>query len=77
MIVIRPAVAADLDDVSSLERAVLGSDAWSPRLLEHELSALGDHRHMLVAVAADDIVGYAAAAGNVETCDLLRMAVAR
>jgi ribosomal-protein-alanine N-acetyltransferase len=76
VIVIRPAGPADLDDVSSLERAAFGSDAWSPRSLEHELSALGDHRHMLVAVAADQVVGYAAAAGNGETCDLLRMAVA-
>jgi ribosomal-protein-alanine N-acetyltransferase len=76
VIALRPAVAADLADVSSLERAVFGRDSWSPRSLEHELSALGDHRHMLVAVAAGRVVGYAAAAGNVETCDLLRMAVA-
>jgi [ribosomal protein S18]-alanine N-acetyltransferase len=74
--VVRPAVPADLDAVASLERAVFGKDAWSPRSLEQELAALGDHRRMLVAVDASRVVGYAATADTGETCDLLRMAVA-
>jgi [ribosomal protein S18]-alanine N-acetyltransferase len=76
VIVIRTADPADLDALASLERAVFGNDAWSPRSLEQELEALGDHRHLLVATTASGIVGYAAAANDGETCDLLRMVVA-
>jgi ribosomal-protein-alanine N-acetyltransferase len=76
VIVIRAAGRADLDALTSLERAVFGDDAWSPRSLEQELEALGDHRRLLVATTASGVVGYAAAADNGETCDLLRMAVA-
>jgi [ribosomal protein S18]-alanine N-acetyltransferase len=72
---IRPAVAADLDAVSSLEREVFDRNAWSPRAVEQELEAVGQGRHLLVAVADAKVVGYAALSYSGDTCDLLRVAV--
>jgi ribosomal-protein-alanine N-acetyltransferase len=75
MTIVRPAVAADLDAVSSLERALFGPDAWSPRSLEQELAAPGEGRVMLAALAGTRLLGYAALSYTDETGDLLRVAV--
>jgi ribosomal-protein-alanine N-acetyltransferase len=72
---IRPAVAGDLDAVSSLELEVFDRNAWSPRAVEQELEAVGQGRQLLVAVADGKVVGYAALSYNGDTCDLLRVAV--
>jgi ribosomal-protein-alanine N-acetyltransferase len=75
MTVIRSGAAADLEALSSLERAAFGREGWSPRLLEEELDALGTGRVMLVAAAGARLVGYAALAYTEDTADLLRIAV--
>jgi ribosomal-protein-alanine N-acetyltransferase len=75
MTVVRDADAADLDPVCSLERALFGHDAWSPRSLEQEFHALGNGRLLRVAVAGTRLVGYALLSYTDDTGDLLRVAV--
>ncbi|MBS45617.1 MAG: ribosomal-protein-alanine acetyltransferase [Nocardioides sp.] len=74
---LRDAVPGDLEALVALERAALGDDAWSERLLGDALAAPGAAAYV-VAVVDDAMVGYAAldlgpvAAG---IGDLLRIAV--
>jgi ribosomal-protein-alanine acetyltransferase len=72
---VRPADAADLDAVVSLEARVFADVAWSPRSVEEEFAALGDTRRIVVAVDGPRVVGHAVllAAGGVG--DLTRVAV--
>jgi [ribosomal protein S18]-alanine N-acetyltransferase len=76
MTVVRAATMADLDALSSLERATFDLSAWSPRLVENELQETGDCRQVLVADRAGEVVGYAVSSVAGDTCDVRRLAVA-
>lgn len=55
---LRDATLADLDDITALESALFGSDAWSREMLREELA--GANRRYIVLVDADDSIrGYA------------------
>lgn len=55
---LRDASLADLDDITALESALFGSDAWSREMLREELA--GANRRYIVLVDADDSIrGYA------------------
>jgi [ribosomal protein S18]-alanine N-acetyltransferase len=72
---IRRADPADVDALASLEWAVFGHGAWSPRSLEEELELTGHGRLLLVAVDGGELEGYAALSYNDDSADLLRVAV--
>ncbi len=54
---VRPATAADLDAIMSLERASFPSDAWSESLMRAELSSR--HSWYVVVEEAGRLTGYA------------------
>jgi len=70
---IRPATVDDLPALADLEARLFGPDAWSPAVLEAELS--GDGRRCLVATDGDEVVGCAITLLVGEVADLVRIAV--
>lgn len=71
---IRPARAEDTDALAALEREAFSADAWSPSQIEAELA--GPTRHVFVAEAGDDVIGYASIAVAGEVADVTRIVVA-
>ena len=71
---IRPARAEDADALAALERKAFGADAWSREQVADELA--GATRHVAVAEADDEIVGYAAISVAGDVADLTRIVVA-
>lgn len=72
-LVIRPAGAADLPALEALEREGF-TDPWSRRLLAEDLHQAGSL--VLVATAADEVLGYASYRRAADEAELLRVAVA-
>lgn len=70
---LRVATPADAPDVTVLERATFGVDAWSAAAVLEELTAPG--RRAVVAVEADELVGYAVTLASGDVVDLQRIAV--
>ena len=73
---IRVATADDAPAVTALEEAALGADAWSPALVSEGVAGRVPTMLYLVATAADDLVGYAAASMVADLAELQRIAVA-
>ncbi len=55
---LRPLRWWDIDPVMEIERSLFGNESWSAAMFWSELSE-HDTRHYLVAVHADEVVGYA------------------
>lgn len=70
---LRPATVDDADALADLETGLFGVDAWSRDLVLSELE--GPARSAWVAVAADQVVGYAVTLRLDEVVDLQRIAV--
>ena len=71
---IRPAHTDDAEALVALEREAFGSGAWSREQVADEVS--GATRHVAVAEAEGEVVGYAAISVVGEVADLTRIAVA-
>lgn len=72
---LRPAVGSDLAVLLALEQEAMGTDAWGEQVLRAELTgAVG--RHVLVAVRAGDVCGYAVLGVVQDVGDVHRVAVA-
>ena len=71
--IVRPAVAADAAAVAALDAATFGADAWSPASVVFALRGAG--REAVVAVAGDELVGYAITLRAGDLVDLHRIAV--
>lgn len=71
---IRTARPDDADVLAALERAAFGTNAWSREQVAAELA--GATRHVAVAEADDEIVGYAAISVAGDVADLTRVVVA-
>jgi [ribosomal protein S18]-alanine N-acetyltransferase len=71
---IRLARAGDFDALAALEEEAFGADAWSREQVADELA--GATRHVAVAEADDEIVGYAAISVVGDVADLTRILVA-
>ena len=71
---IRPARAGDVDALAAVEEDAFGPDAWSREQVADELA--GATRHVAVAEADDEIVGYAAISVAGDAADLTRIVVA-
>lgn len=70
---IRPATPDDAAAITAIERDAFGADAWSPGLVDLELTAPG---RVVVAAEDDDaVVGYASAAVIADVADLTRIVV--
>jgi [ribosomal protein S18]-alanine N-acetyltransferase len=75
-VTIRPAVAPDLDAIQALDAEVFGADAWSALAWQGEWDRVPDTRHLVVAVEADEVVGFAVLSAVADIADLHRVAVA-
>ncbi|HYJ69352.1 MAG TPA: ribosomal protein S18-alanine N-acetyltransferase [Nocardioidaceae bacterium] len=73
---IRPAVASDLDAIQALDGEVFGADAWSALAWQGEWDRVPDTRHLIVAVEAVGVVGFAVLSAVADIADLHRVAVA-
>lgn len=73
--IVRPARAGDVGEVSALEAELFGPDAWSVQLVEAELT--GDLRRAVVAAEDGMVIGYAVLLADDETADLHRIGVGR
>lgn len=71
--IVRPACHRDVPEVSALEAELFGRDAWSPRLVEGELTH--ELRRAVVAVVGETVVGYAVLFVVGDTVDLHRIGV--
>ncbi len=70
---IRPATRDDAAAIVAVELDAFGDDAWSPGLVDLELTAPG--RVVVVAEQDDEVRGYASAAVIADVADLTRIAV--
>lgn len=75
MILVRPAVEADLDAVVASESTGLGADAWSPTLLAEGVAGRVPHAIYLVAEVSDQVVGHAVVSAVADVAELQRIAV--
>jgi len=75
-VTIRPAVASDLDAIQALDGEVFGADAWSALAWQGEWDRVPDTRHLIVAVEAVGVVGFAVLSAVADIADLHRVAVA-
>jgi [ribosomal protein S18]-alanine N-acetyltransferase len=75
-VVLRLMSTADLDQVTELERAVFGDEAWTRRMLAEELEQQPSSRYYLVADDDGLIVGYAGLLSVGWQGDVLTLAVA-
>jgi [ribosomal protein S18]-alanine N-acetyltransferase len=75
-VTIRPAVDSDLGAIQKLDAEVFGPDAWSGLAWQGEWDRVPDTRHLVVAVDADRIAGYAVLSAVADVADLHRVAVA-
>ncbi|WP_181871554.1 ribosomal protein S18-alanine N-acetyltransferase [Sphaerisporangium album] len=66
---------ADLPAVLAIERSTFPLDAWSEGMLRGELADQPRTRHYVVAVAGDEIVGYAGLAAAADQADVQTIAV--
>jgi [ribosomal protein S18]-alanine N-acetyltransferase len=73
---VRLAGPDDAEAVAALERAALGSDAWSPHLVAEGVSGRVPTTLYLVAGDDDDVTGYAAVSIVADIAELQRIAVA-
>ncbi|HET7325658.1 MAG TPA: ribosomal protein S18-alanine N-acetyltransferase [Nocardioidaceae bacterium] len=71
--IVRAARPSDVSEVSALEAELFGRDAWSPKLVEAELTH--SLRTAVVAVVGANIVGYAIVLQVADTTDLQRIGV--
>jgi ribosomal-protein-alanine acetyltransferase len=72
-VTLRPATPADAPALAALETALFGVDAWSGAAVLGELEGPG--RDAVVAVAGDEVVGYAITLRSADLVDLQRIAV--
>jgi ribosomal-protein-alanine N-acetyltransferase len=75
-VTIRPAAASDLAAIQALDAEVFGTEAWSALAWHGEWEGLPGTRHLVVAVDADRVVGFAFLAAIADVADLHRVAVA-
>lgn len=75
-VVLRPMSVADLDQVTELERAVFGDEAWTRQMLAGELEQQPSSRYYLVADDGGRIAGYAGLLCVGWQGDVLTLAVA-
>ena len=73
---VRVATAADLDAIRELDAQVFGSDAWGAGAWRGEWEQIPATRHIVVAVEAERVVGFAVLAVAADVADLHRVAVA-
>jgi [ribosomal protein S18]-alanine N-acetyltransferase len=73
--VIRPATAADVDEIAWLEQENLGEDAWSRALVEEGVSGKLPTVHYLVAEYGVVVVGHAVVSAVGDISELQRIAV--
>jgi len=73
---LRQMTRADLDQVTALERALFGEEAWTRQMLADELELQPASRYYLVAVQDGRITGYAGLLGVGWQGDVLTLAVA-
>ncbi|MGP3958465.1 ribosomal protein S18-alanine N-acetyltransferase [Nonomuraea sp. 3N208] len=66
---------ADLPAVMEIERATFPLDAWSEGMMRGELADMPRSRHYVVALADDEIVGYAGLAAAADQADVQTIAV--
>lgn len=71
--IVRPVTGPDAQPIVALEEALFGADAWSLPSVVSELS--GDDRFGVVAVADDEVVGYALTMRTGDAVDLQRIGV--
>lgn len=80
-VTLRAATHSDLPELSGLEIAALGADAWSPAALAGELAGVPETRTVLVAVPgpssgdAGGVVGYGVLRAVERVGDIQRLAV--
>jgi [ribosomal protein S18]-alanine N-acetyltransferase len=75
-VTVRPAVASDLPAIRGLDVEVFGADAWSESAWRGERDQMPATRHVVVALDADRVVGFAVLSAVGEVADLHRVAVA-
>jgi len=73
---IRPAEEGDFDKIVVLELETFGRGAWSPRTVDAELAEMGTSRFIAVAVAGEEVIGWAVLSYGGEMADVQRLAVA-
>jgi ribosomal-protein-alanine N-acetyltransferase len=73
--VIRPATAADVDEIALLEQENLGDDAWSRALVEAGVAGDLPTVHYLVADDGVVVVGHAVVSALADISELQRIAV--
>jgi ribosomal-protein-alanine N-acetyltransferase len=73
--VIRPATAADVDEIAWLEQENLGEDAWSRALVDAGVSGELPTVHYLVAEYGVVVVGHAVVSVVADISELQRIAV--
>src|SRR5690606_7543727 len=76
VVTVRVATAADLDAIRELDAQVFGSDAWGAGAWRGEWEQIPATRHIVVAVEAERVVGFAVLAVAADVADLHRVAVA-
>ena len=72
---IRPATAADVDEIACLEQENLGDDAWSRALVEAGVAGELPTVHYLVAEYGVVVVGHAVVSALADISELQRIAV--
>ena len=70
---IRAAVLSDVEALTQVESVCFDRDAWSPKLVENELSA--DTRSVLLASDDSKVIGYGSIQVIDDVADLQRIAV--
>jgi [ribosomal protein S18]-alanine N-acetyltransferase len=74
-VTIRPAVESDLGAIQTLDAEIFGPDAWGALAWQGEWDRAPDTRHLVVAVEADRVVGFAVLSAVADVADLHRVAV--
>jgi [ribosomal protein S18]-alanine N-acetyltransferase len=74
-VTVRPGRSEDLAAVRALDVEAFGVDAWSETAWRDEWDQVPDLRHLVVAVEAEEVVGFALVAAVADVADLHRIAV--
>jgi [ribosomal protein S18]-alanine N-acetyltransferase len=75
-VTIRPAVASDLAAIRALDAEAFGADAWGEAAWRAEWAHVPATRHVVVALAAARVAGFAVLSAVADVADLHRVAVA-
>jgi [ribosomal protein S18]-alanine N-acetyltransferase len=74
-VIVRPASPADLAAIRELDAETFGVDAWSETAWEGEWNHVQTTRHLVVAVEATRVIGFAVLSTVADVADLHRIAV--